>query len=150
MSTTTENNTAYEYAQQIKGEIVAVECLADNWGAIAGQDPDDVEPELRADIVKALAELGEEWPDDDGADIVSEYLNNTCLDLTVLKAVNGDRDATRVEILRTCGGPRCDITRDSNDGTVVEISVHDGQFHSVVRVNVPTLAAGLDDLAGEY
>ena len=148
--TTTETNQAYEYAQLIKREIIALETLLDNFGEVAGVEPEDIDPDILAEVTEALAELGLEELDSDGADIVGDYLNNSCLEMNILKVVSGDSDATRVEILRTCGGPRCDITRDSNDGTVVEISVHDGQFHSVVRVNVPTLAAGLDDLAGAY
>lgn len=154
--TTTETNSAYDYAQIIRGEIIAVETLLDNWGYVAGVEPEDIDPDILAEVNTALKELGlDNMPllpvlYDDGADIMADYLNNSCLEMNILKVVSGDSDATRVEILRTCGGPRCDITRDSNDGTVVEISVHDGQYHSVVRVNVPTLAAGLDDLAGCY
>lgn len=148
--TTLEPNTAYDYALLIKEELLALETLLENWGAIAGEAPADVDPDIRADVLAALRELGREWPENDGEDVFSDYLNELCLDLIVLRAVNNDNDATRVEILRTSGGPRCDITRDSNDGEALEISVHDGGGHSVVRVYLSNIAAGLDDLAGNY
>lgn len=152
--TTLDTNTAYDYALLIRGEILALELLLENKSDIDSDlenirngEPADMDTDTLAECVAAQNELGiEEWGED--TDLVSDYLNNTCLDMTVLRATDGDRE--RVEILRTCGGPRCDITRDSNDGTVVEISVHDGGVHSVVRVNVSNVASSLDEIAGCY
>ena len=149
---TEHKNDAYEYALLIKRELLALDTLLDNWQDIAAAVPDDLadmEGQGVGDIIDALAELGMEWPENDGIDVISSYLNETCLELTVLKAT-GDSDRARVEILRTCGGPRCDITRDTNDGDMVEIVVHSGGDSSTIRVNVGTLAASLDDLAGCY
>ncbi len=147
---TEPTNTAYNYALLIRGEILALETLLENWADIAGFTPDDISDDIDGDtfatIVDALAELCLDWPEDGGVDILTDYLNETCLDMTILRSEDNGR--ARVEILRTCGGPRCDITRDTNDGTVVEISVHDGGIHSVVRVNVDNVAAMLDELAG--
>ena len=149
---TTEQNGAYDYALLIKRELLALDTLLENWGDVAGYSPDDmspdIDPETHAVIVHAISELELEWPTGD-SDLVSDYLNDTCLELTVLRA-DSDRDRARVEILRTCGGPRCDITRDTNDGDMVEIVVHDGRDSSTVRVSVGTLAASLDELAGCY
>ena len=151
----TMKNEAYEYALLIKRELIALETLIDNWSEIEadtervrdGEAP-EMDTDLLAECVDAQNELGlDEWPEDNT--LVSDYLNNTCLDLTVLKAT-GDSDRARVEILRTCGGPRCDITRDTYDGTVVEITVHDGSNSSTVRVNVSNVAAELDEIAGCY
>lgn len=148
----TLKNDAYEYALLIKRELLALDNLLENWGDVAGYSPDDmspdIDPDTHAEIVSAISELEIEWPNGD-SDLVSDYLNETCLELTVLRA-DSDRDRARIEILRTCGGPRCDITRDTNDGNIIEISVHSGGDHSVVRVSVGTLAASLDDLAGCY
>lgn len=152
---TTTTNPAHDYALLIRAEILALETLIENWQDVAGYSPDDmpedIDADTLADIVAALAELGIEWPAGD-TDLMADYLNETCLDLTVLRVANraNYEDRTRVEILRTCGGPRCDITRDSNDGTVVEIVAHDGGTSSTLRVNVENVAAQLDELAGCY
>ena len=149
---TEHKNDAYEYALLIKRELLALDTLLENWGDVAGYSPDDmspdIDPETHAEIVAAVSELELEWPNGD-SDLVSDYLNDTCLELTVLRAT-GDSDRERVEILRTCGGPRCDITRDTNDGDMVEISVHYWGDASTIRVSVVTLAASLDDLEGCY
>jgi hypothetical protein len=153
---TEQTNDAYEYALLIKRELLALETLLENWGDIAAAVPDDLadmDGQGVGDIIDALAELGIEWPENDGIDVISTYLNETCLELTVLRAVNGDLyepARERVEILRTCGGPRCDITRDTNDGDMVQISVNSGGDASTIRVSVGTLAAALDELAGCY
>ena len=150
-------NGAYEYALLIKREILALDTLLENWGEIQEDgervrngDAPEMEDDLLTECVAAQNELGfDEWPED----VVSSYLNDTCLELTVLRAVNGDLyepARERIEILRTCGGPRCDITRDMNDGGMVEIRVHDGRDSSTIRVSVGTLAASLDELAGCY
>ena len=152
--TTLDTNTAYEYALLIRGEILALETLLENRSDIESDlelvrngDAPEMDTDTLAECVAAQLELGiEEWNPD--TDLVSDYLNNTCLELTVLRELPYGR--ARVEILRTCGGPRCDITRDTNDGTVVEISVHDGGVHSVVRVNVDNVADALDEIAGCY
>lgn len=150
METTT--NGAYDYALIIKREILALETLLDNWGEIEEDaervrngDAPEMEDDLLAECVAAQNELGfDEWPED----IVSTYLNDSCLELTTLRPADYENTGrARIEILRTCGGPRCDITRDTNDGDMVEISVHDGGNHSVVRVSVPTLAFQLDQLS---
>lgn len=153
----TMKNGAYDYALLIKRELLALETLLDNWQEIEEDtervrngDAPEMDSDLLAECVDAQNELGlDEWPED-YADVVGNYLNDTCLELTVLRSVNEDSDRARIEILRTCGGPRCDITRDTNDGNIIEISVHSGGDHSVVRVSVGTLAVTLDELAGCY
>jgi len=149
---TEHRNDAYEYALLIKRELLALETLLENWQDIAAAVPDDLadmDGQGAGDIIDALAELGIEWPANDGIDVISTYLNETCLELTVLKATGGSERA-RIEILRTYGGPRCDITRDTNAGDMVEISVHYWGDSSTIRVSVGTLAAALDDLAECY
>jgi hypothetical protein len=152
----TLKNDAYEYALLIKRELLALDTLLENWGEIQEDgervrngDAPEMEDDLLAECVAAQNELGlDKWPDEN--DLVSDYLNETCLEMTVLRATNTDNGRERVEILRTCGGPRCDITRDTNDGDMVEISVHSGGDSSTIRVSVGTLAASLDEIAGCY
>ena len=142
-------NPAHDYALLIRAEILALDTLLENWGDIAGNLPEDIDDaDTLGEIRAAMEELGIGWPESSDTDVMTDYLNETCLDMTVLRATDGGRE--RVEILRTCGGPRCDITRDTNDGTVVEIVAHDGGTSSTLRVNVENVAAMLDELAGCY
>ena len=139
--TTTETNQAYDYALLIKRELVALDLVAENYDMIT-TEWEDMNPEFQEEITEALAELELERPTEEDNDPITDYLDNV-LEIQVLR---GNNDRARIEILRTCGGPRCDITRDTNDGTVIEISVHDGSDHSVIRVNLPTVANYLDML----
>jgi len=153
----TKNNEAYEYALLIKRELLALETLLENGRDIAEDlervrngDAPEMEPELLEECVAAQMDLGlEEWPDDYG-DIFPDYLNNSCLDMTVLRATNSNSDRARVEILRTCGGPRCDIFRDTDDGDMIQISVHSWGDSSTLRVSVGNVAGQLDEIAGCY
>jgi hypothetical protein len=147
-----ENNTmnldTRTYSQLIAGEVLAVETLLEGRPKYYFDDePDDEVIAYRA----ALNEL--ELPQDyDPADILADYLNNYALEVTWL-ATNSSRDdykKTRAEILRTCGGPRCEIIRDNTDGQIIEVNTYDaGQPVDSVRVWAPALAAALDDLAAE-
>jgi hypothetical protein len=144
---------AKNYALLIKAEIVALDTLLENWADIVGISNEDREESATNgadDIRESLATLGLEWPDDDGADIVGDYLNNTCLDVEVWRKVGDTYGTNRIEILRTCGGPRCDILRDGSDGSIVEIRVYSGSDSHTLRVNAGTLADYLDEMAGCY
>jgi hypothetical protein len=144
---------AKNYALLIKAEIVALDTLLENWADIVNISEEDREESATNgadDIRDALATLELEWPDDDGADIVGDYLNNTCLDMGIWRKVGDSDGATRIEILRTCGGPRCDILRDSDDGSIVEIRVYSGSDSHTLRVNAGTLADYLDEMAGGF
>jgi hypothetical protein len=148
---------AKNYALLIKREVVALDTLLENWAEIQEDiervrngDAPEMDDELLAECVGAQNALEIEWPDDEGADIVGDYLNNTCLDIEVWRKVGDTDGATRCEILRTCGGPRCDILRDSNNGSIVEIRVYSGSDSHTLRVNAGTLADYLDELAGGF
>lgn len=153
----TIKNDAYDYALLIKRELLALETLLDNWAEIEEDgervrngDAPDMDSDLLAACVDAQNELGlDEWPED-YVDVVGNYLNNTCLDMTVLRATNSDSDRARIEILRTCGGPRCDIFRDTDDGDMIQISVHSWGDSSTLRVSVGNVAGQLDEIAGCY
>jgi hypothetical protein len=147
-----ENNSARDYALLIKAEIVALDTILENWSDIAGIPEYDANiDETTLDEIKdSLIALELEWPEYDDADIVGDYLNGTCLDVDIWRKVGDSDGATRIEILRTCGGPRCDILRDSDDGSIVEIRVHCGSDSHTLRVNAGTLADYLDTMAGGF
>ena len=143
-------NDAKEYALLIKAEIVALDALLEEWGDILGIAEED-RGEFE-DVSAALSVLEMEWPEDDGADIAHDYLNDRCLDIDIWRKVGdrGENPTTRCEILRTCGGPRCDILRDSDDGSIVEIRVYSGSDSHTLRVNAGSLADYIDEMAGCY
>ena len=146
------DNSARDYALLIKTEIVALDTLLECWSDIAGIPEYDANiDETTLDEIKdALIALELEWPDDDGADIVGDYLNGTCLDMGIWRKVGDTYGTNRIEILRTCGGPRCDILRDGDDGGIVEIRVYCGSDSATLRVNAGTLAEYLDTMAGGF
>ena len=147
-------NDAKDYALLIKQEVIALDTLLECWGDIVGisnEEKEELAEDTLEEVSSALSALEIEWPDDDGADIVGDYLNNTCLDIEVWRKVGVMSDGvTRLEILRTCGGPRCDILRDSEDGSIVEVRVYSGSDSHTLRVNAATLADYLDEMAGGY
>lgn len=133
MNTTT--NTALDYCREIRKELDALEFILTTAG--------DLDPATAEDIAAAYAELGQENTDDD-YEAPLTWLNNSCLDLKVLRT--DDREQTRVEILRTCGGPHCEITRDSNDGQIIAVTTYDGSDQATIRNQYPNLSAYLDEI----
>jgi hypothetical protein len=135
------------YSQLIAGELLAVETLLE--GRPRGYDPDDIddtddEHTAYRDALREL-ELSPDY-DTDENDPLTDYLNNTCLEVTWYKS--GTK--TRAEILRTCGGPRCEISRDSHDGSMIEVRTYEaGQPVDTIRVWAPIMADTLDMLASE-
>lgn len=134
MNTTT--STALDYCREIRKELDALEFILTTAG--------DLDPATAEDIAAAYAELGQENTNDD-YEAPLTWLNNSCLDLKVLRT--DDREQTRVEILRTCGGPHCEITRDSNDGQVIAVTTYDGSDQATIRNQYPNLSAYLDEIA---
>jgi len=139
------------YSQGIAGEVLAVETLLEGrpkyFDPAAHRQAGDEQTRYR----DALNELQLPY-DYDPADTLADYLNNVALDVTWLSTNSSRNDyrKTRVEILRTCGGPRCEIIRDSLDGQIIEINTYDaGQPVDSIRVWAPILAEQLDDLAAE-
>ena len=140
------------YSQMIAGEVLAVETLLE--GRPKYFDPNDIDEadDEHTRYRDALNEL--ELPHNyDPADTLADYLNNVCLEVTWLSTHSLGLDnyrKTRAEILRTCGGPRCEIIRDSTDGQQIEINTYDaGNPVDSIRVWAPILAEQLDDLASE-
>lgn len=134
MNTTT--NTALDYCREIRKELDALEFILTTAG--------DLDPATAEDIAAAYAELGQENTNDD-YEAPLTWLNESCLDLKVLRT--DDREQTRVEILRTCGGPHCEITRDSNDGQAIAVTTYDGSDQATIRNQYPNLSAYLDEIA---
>jgi len=134
MNTTT--NTARDYCRGIARELDALEFILTTAG--------NLDPATADDIAAAYAELEQENTNDD-YEAPLTWLNETCLDLKVLRTDN--REQTRIEILRTCGGPRCEITRDSNDGQVIAVTTYDGSDQATIRNQYPNLSAYLDEIA---
>ena len=133
---TTTTNTARDYSRAIAQELDALEFILTTAG--------DLDPATAEDIAAAYADLGQENTNDDNeAPLI--WLNESCLDLKVLRT--DDREQTRVEILRTCGGPHCEITRDSNDGQVIAITTYDGTEQATIRNQYPNLSTYLDEIA---
>lgn len=141
--TTTHTNSAQTYCETIADELRALEIVAA--GAPYGyyDDRPDYDDDEAADYRAALAALEIDYSQAD--DALHIYINETALDLSILR--NNDGRA-RIEILRTCGGPRCEITRDTHyDGEQLTVTTWDTPNTASVTVWAPTVAAYLDEIA---
>ena len=136
MNPTHNTDEARRYSATIAQEVTALDRLI------------TADPETDAEqIALDLATLGLEHIDDT-SDALSTYLNETALEITYYQAAgHDDEPLTRVVILRTCGGPRCEITRDSNDGHQIEITTYVDNDSHTYRATAPYLAAALDEIA---
>jgi hypothetical protein len=73
------------------------------------------------------------------------YLNETVLEIT--KQHDDDGEPIGYVLLRTCGGPRCEIRRDTvNDGDNFYIDTWDGSEYYSERINLRALAFNLDEM----
>lgn len=139
--TTTDTDTARRYAGTIADELHALETVAS--GHPRGYDPDAPEndDDEMSDYRAALAELELDYSRTD--DAIAIYLNETTLDVTIYRAEN-DRDTARVEILRTCGGPRCEISWDTNSGQTLTVDVWWGSDQARTTVWAPVIVDYLE------
>jgi hypothetical protein len=139
----TATNTAKEYAELIAEELKNLETIAT--GAPYGFQPDDEtsDNETDSDYRAALTNLEMAHDTENPLDT---WLNETALDLAILRDTRGGDFGQRIEILRTCGGPTCYITRDSNDGSRIEIRVSDGYKQHTHNVYLNDLANYLDEI----
>jgi hypothetical protein len=129
-------NTARDYCREISKELDALEFIL--------ATADNLDEAIALDVAAAYAELEQENTADD-YEAPLTWINNTLLDFKILRT--DDREQTRVEMLRTCGGPHCEITRDSNDGQVIAITTYDGSDQATIRNTYPNLSAYLDEIA---
>lgn len=131
-----ETTTSYaaEYSARIGQEMAALERLLCGDDTPADWDRLGLEPD-RFDI------------HGDGA----HYVAGVWIGETILEAVHyratDDSGRTRTVWLRTCGGPRCEITRDSDDGSAVEITTWSGSDRATVRLYLSAVAEMLDESA---
>ena len=142
-------STAREYCQNIGRELEALELILSTdieamRQIIAGNSANWADDDEAKQYSEAINEL-EADIELDAYQIVSQYLYETVLEITILRT--DDRQQTRVEILRTCGGPRCDISRDSNDGQIISVTTYDGHNQATIRNSYPELSNYLDELA---
>jgi len=133
---TQTTNTARDYCREISKELDALEFIL--------ATADNLDEAIALDVAAAYAELEQENTADD-YEAPLTWINNTILDLKILRT--DDREQTRVEMLRTCGGPHCEITRDSNDGQVIAVTTYDGSDQATTRNTYPNLSAYLDEIA---
>jgi len=133
---TQTTNTARDYCREISKELDALEFIL--------ATADNLDEAIALDVAAAYAELEQENTADD-YEAPLTWINNTIVDLKILRT--DDREQTRVEILRTCGGPHCEITRDSNDGQVIAVTTYDGSDQATIRNQYPNLSAYLDEIA---
>ena len=131
MTTNYNYDEAYRYSTIIADEIKALETL------LTTDDPNE--------IAAALAEL--ELDHVEQNDILTTYLNETALEVVHYYTRDDDEPRTRTVILRTCGGPRCEITRENNDGHQIEVTTWELDEYYTYRVTAPALAEQLDELA---
>lgn len=128
MSTTT-NHEAARYCATIAEEL-------ENLDTVLDTDPQEEEYQ---DALAAL-ELDHVEP---GEELVT-YLNETCLE--IIKQHDDVAHVNGYVILRTCGGPRCEIRRDMEDGENFYIDTWDGSEYFSRRVNLRALAFNLDEM----
>ena len=129
----TDTDTAADYCQRIGQEMAALDTVL----------RDDASPDTFATL-----ELDPFGPagDADPADIVGVWMNETALEIVTYRATD-DSGRTITNVLRTCGGPRCDIRRESDDGAVVMVTTYMGGEDHTLRLELPSLADYLDQLA---
>lgn len=142
----TSTNTAQEYAETIAGELYDLDHVAT--GAPYGYDPDDTESDdnTSAEYRQALTNL--EMAHDTESPL-DTWLNETALDLAILTDTRGAEYCSKIEILRTCGGPTCYILRDTNAGDSIVIHVSDGHQQHYKTVYLANVANYLDELVNQ-
>lgn len=123
-------NEAQKYAENIADEVRNLEI------ALSGGD----------DARDAIAALEMTDRDDYEGDWFGLWLNETALDLSVRTDVRGPDHGTTVIVLRTTGGPRCEVVWDDHDGHNVEILAWWGSDFGRVRLTVPEVCAHFEEL----
>lgn len=102
----------------------------------------DEATEYAALIAQELSELNETVESDGEA--VSTWLNETALDLNVFSSVL-KKEGIIVEILRTCGGPRCEIQLRSDEEGWLTVNAWWGISFASKRVHARRLWQELNE-----
>jgi hypothetical protein len=106
----TDTNEAQQYSATISEEIEALNALT----------ADPYEKDLREALLSRL-EFDHLDPTLDGWEILSVWLNESVLDVSVQIDTRKDTLNGRVVLLRTVGGPRCEVVREYGNGDTVEV-----------------------------
>jgi len=123
-------NEAQKYAETIAEEVRDLD------KALSGGE----------EAAEALARLEMNDREDAEGQWFGLWLNETALDVSVRVDVRGlDKGATII-VLRTAGGPRCEITWDSHDSSNVEVLAWWASDFGRVRLTVPNLVAAFEEL----
>ena len=130
----TKTNEAQTYAKHIADEVRALEV------ALSGGE----------EVAEALKLLEMTDREDAEGDWFGLWLNETVLDVSVRVDVRGPDYGTTVIVLRTCGGPRCEVVWDSHDGQNAEILAWWGSDFGRVRVTVPNVVSRFEELVSAY
>lgn len=126
-------NEAQEYAETIAREVRALETALRGRGADGYQE-----------AIEAL-----EISDDDES-VFHSWLNEIALDVSVRVDVRGADHGFTVIVLRTVGGPRCEVVFDSHDGNTIEVLAWWSGEVGRVRLGCASLAECMRDLVGVY
>jgi len=125
-----KDNQAQEYAETIAREVRDLEEV------LSGGE----------EAAEALVRLEMNDREDAEGQWFGLWLNETALDVSVRVDVRGlDKGATII-VLRTVGGPRCEITWDSHDSSNVEVLAWWASDFGRVRLTVPNLVAAFGEL----
>lgn len=123
-------NEAQKYAETIADEVRALD------KALSGGD----------EAAQALVDLEMNDREDAEGQWFGLWLNETALDVSVRVDVRGLDKGASVIVLRTSGGPRCEITWDSHDASNVEVLAWWASDFGRVRLTVPNLVAAFEEL----
>mgnify|MGYP003349551019 CR=1 FL=1 len=131
MNETKTDNQAQEYAETIAAEMRNLETV------LSGSDAEG--------YAEALAALGMNDRQEAEGDWFGLWATETALDLSVRVDTRGREYGTTVIVLRTVGGPRCEIVWDSHDASNVEVLCWWSSEIGRVRLTLPNFSARLED-----
>jgi hypothetical protein len=127
-------NEAQQYAETIADEVRDL-----NLALSGGEEAREALERLEM-IDRAEAE----------GDWFAVWMDEVALDVSVRVDVRGVDRGANVVVLRTVGGPRCEILWDKFDGALVEVVAFWGSDRGYVRLDVPNLAAHFEELVNVY
>jgi len=123
-------NEAQKYAEGIADEVRALD------KALAGGD----------EAAQALVDLEMTDREDAEGDWFGLWLNESALDVSVRVDTRGHDWGATVIVLRTVGGPRCEVVWDSHDASNVEVLAWWGRDIGRERITVDHIAARFEEL----
>lgn len=109
------DRTAYDYAVTITEELRVLAHVAEQWNT---EDPEEWDSEAR----RWADDLSYDPDSDDMPDLGARYLEDA-LDVWSVLHHRWDQTPTvhEVRLLRTCGGPHCEIVWDGDDTLTVQV-----------------------------